>query len=426
MLEILPQKLIQLAAACPFRLYVVGGACRDYITGVFPRRADWDICAPADVGAMKKAALSVGMQVRAEFPATGSLKLFFGEEEYEFTSFRTDIYGSSGHRPEYVRFTDDIYEDAKRRDFKCNAVYYDIGGGEFSDPLGGVEDIKCKKISAVSEPCKLFSEDALRIMRLARFCGELGFTADEQCICAAKKNSFRLADIPAEQLRREMDGILLADKKYGNARGHERALRVLCDTGALFCIFKGFPVVGGRQAEEIILSVGRAPEDLRLAALLQAYCAGGRKEEEYLFDEAAVKRACLSLGYSRRVAERAARVAATAAFDPVCDVPEGELRRFLVTHAELAADALRLKEARGGGGLSFDRWRKLLGRMKEEGVPFSRAELAVSAKDLIAAGVPREKTAAALDFLLLECALDGSFNAKNALLSAAAQRFGIK
>ena len=55
------------------------------------------------------------------------------------------------HTPVKTFFTDDIRLDAKRRDFKCNAVYYDIAKGEICDPLGGAEDIKNKSVSTVAD-----------------------------------------------------------------------------------------------------------------------------------------------------------------------------------------------------------------------------------------------------------------------------------
>ena len=75
-------------------------------------------------------------------------------QKYEFTSFRKEVYPEGGgHNPEYTEFTFDIREDALRRDFKCNAVYYDIAMGEIVDPLKGVWDIKYKILDTVKNIC---------------------------------------------------------------------------------------------------------------------------------------------------------------------------------------------------------------------------------------------------------------------------------
>lgn len=146
---------------------------RDYIAGLVPAVRDWDICAPAPFSRVLECAQSLGFTLTAQYAATGSLKLTFGGVGYEFTSFRTDTYSGCGHAPEKVVFTDDICADARRRDFTCNAVYYDICAGQFVDSLGGIEHIRARKLVPCAPAVKLFSEDARRILRLARFAGNL-------------------------------------------------------------------------------------------------------------------------------------------------------------------------------------------------------------------------------------------------------------
>ena len=127
---------------------------------------------------------------------TSVAKFEFDGKKCEFTSFRKERYADGGgHTPEFTEPTDDIYEDARRRDFKCNAVYYDVTEGEFIDPLGGIEDIKNKILDTVKTPDDVFKSDGLRLMRLARFTGELGFTPTEEVIESAKKYSGNLKDI---------------------------------------------------------------------------------------------------------------------------------------------------------------------------------------------------------------------------------------
>ena len=136
-----PEKLNNLAKSCAFPLYIVGGYVRDAICGIECKAPDIDICAPVSADEFLKVAKECGAQIDAVYRNTGTVKLGFGEEKYEFTCFRSDEYVRGVHTPIKTFFTDDIALDARRRDFKCNAVYYDIAREELCDPLGGIEDI---------------------------------------------------------------------------------------------------------------------------------------------------------------------------------------------------------------------------------------------------------------------------------------------
>ena len=150
MIEILPKKLTELAQSCPFPLYVVGGTCREYLSSSFPLKPDYDICAPVLPEEFAAVAEKLGFTQCAVYKNTGTVKLKADGEEYEFTSFRSDKYVRGVHTPAKIYFTDDIELDARRRDFTCNAVYYDVKAEKFVDPLGGIEDIKRKAVRTVA------------------------------------------------------------------------------------------------------------------------------------------------------------------------------------------------------------------------------------------------------------------------------------
>ena len=140
----LPENLKKLATLCPKPLYAVGGYVRNFlIDGTVS--ADLDIAAPLSTEEIETAARACGFKIVAEYKRTGTAVLFDGARKYEYTRFRTDFYGSGGvHTPTATAFTEDIALDAVRRDFKCNAVYYEIKNGEIVDPLNGVSDIQSK------------------------------------------------------------------------------------------------------------------------------------------------------------------------------------------------------------------------------------------------------------------------------------------
>ncbi|MEA4853662.1 MAG: HD domain-containing protein [Christensenella sp.] len=205
---------------------------------------------------------------------------FAGENyTYEYTAFRKDNYGRGGaHRPQSVVFTEDITEDALRRDFTINALYADAAGTVL-DPTGrGICAIEGKKIEQVTT--ETLSQDALRILRMVRFACELGFSVEKTTYACAKRYVPQLADISAERIRDEFVKILLADAKYGNKDAVLRGLHMLHDLGAFPYIFprlcdgdgvKQNPKYHAHDVmEHALRTCACAPPDIetRLAALL--------------------------------------------------------------------------------------------------------------------------------------------------------------
>ncbi len=398
MKDILPENLKILASRCPFPLYVVGGAVRDFLRGEKKTKPDWDICAPAECGKLKEIALSCGFSANGEYPLTASLKLKRGEDEYEFTSFRTDEYGRSGHAPSAIALTDDIVPDARRRDFTCNAVYYDICAGQFADPLGGMTAIAQKKLVACKPPDILFGEDGERILRLARFTGELGFSADGQTLAAARRCAHMLQPLSPARIWREISRMLICPD-FGAAFG------TLSDCG---CFKYVFPSLFPHDKESIrrhICAVQHLPPDLRLAGLLMPLGGEGAKNEVSRYP----------LSKSER--EKLRRLITCAAYDG------GELPCFIAGCRDilpevcvLAASAGREKEAQ--------KWQREYDRLRRGGVPMELCELEVRGDELIACGVPAEKAGKTLELLLKAC-LEGRLeNSRKELIEAALEACG--
>ena len=198
--KLLPKKLNTLASVLNKPLYVVGGACRDFLADLKRADSDWDVCAPLSAETVCAAAEGVGFNITAVYKNTGTVLMSADGEDYEFTSFRTDRYVRGKHSPEEVFFTDDIESDARRRDFKCNAVYYDIVAQKFVDPLGGIKDIEDKKVTTVVSAKKVFGEDGLRLMRLCRIAAQVGFTPTEACLDGARENCALIGEIAKERI----------------------------------------------------------------------------------------------------------------------------------------------------------------------------------------------------------------------------------
>ncbi len=234
MKNILPKNFIILAKTMPKPLYVVGGAVRNFlIDGSLS--TDIDLAGAIPTADFVKTLNEFGIKERAVYPRTGTVMFSDGAYHYEYTAFRRDKYNGGEHLPEVSEFTEDIGEDALRRDFKCNAIYYDVKKDKIIDLLGGASDIKNKTLSTVCEPDKVFSVDGLRLMRLARFAGELNFQPTYEVIQSAKKYADNILDISPERIFNELKMILVSDCKYtfSDPIGHYNALKILDHTRVL-------------------------------------------------------------------------------------------------------------------------------------------------------------------------------------------------
>lgn len=442
MVEILPQKLKELAAACSFPLYVVGGTCREYLSSSFPLKPDYDICAPVQPEEFAAVAEKLGFEKCAVYKNTGTVKLKTEGQEYEFTSFRSDKYVRGMHTPAKIFFTDDIELDARRRDFTCNAVYYDVRGEKFVDPLGGIEDIRRKTVRTVAPAEKVFGEDGLRLMRLARVSGATGFRPDAECIEGAKANCRLLKDISAERIYGELRAILHADGTYGVKYGQYAALCIMRDTGVLGILFPELSLGAGmtqRQdfhmydvLEHSLRCVMYAPGDIRLAALLhdvgKPYCkiTSGNYHNHEVEGARIAREICERLKVPKKLADETIKLIELHMYDVDCKARESKIRRMIVSNRDIFFKLAELKQADYSAcrdDLSeapvITKWREIYGNMVAEGVPFNLRELKVKGDELIAAGIPRAKCGRVLDRLLLECAALPQLNERNKLIITA-------
>lgn len=440
--KILPEKLKALAAECGFPLYVVGGACRDFLAGLESERRDWDICAPAEAEKVGRAALACGFRVDAVYSNTGTVKLSADGEEYEFTCFRSDEYVRGRHRPEKIYFTTDISLDARRRDFKCNAVYYDVMRGEFIDPLGGIADIKGRVLSTVAPAEKVFGEDGLRLMRLCRQAAQTGFYPDEQCLCGAEKNSPLISDISAERIWAELNLILHADSAYGVKYGQYVGLELLNRTGVLRYILPELAAGDGMPQrsdfhdhdvlEHSLRCVKYSDDSIRLAALLHDVGKPERKATSGKFagheqsGESIVRQIGARLRVPKKLTQLTARLTLLHMYDLDCRTREGKVRRFIVENNDILPALLLLKQADYSAckddlstAPGVEKWKKIYRKMKNEGVPMSLKELAVRGDTLIGAGICPDEVGGILNRLLIDCAQNARLNERQKLVASA-------
>lgn len=444
MQTIIPQKLTTLAQHLPTSLYVVGGAVRDFLANLTPKGSrDWDICAPLSPEKFIPIAQSLHFTVQASYKNTGTVKL--KDEtgaEYEYCCFRSDEYARGTHRPTNVYFTDDIRLDATRRDFTCNAVYYDIAKNKYVDPLNGIPAIKEKRLTTVAAADKVFGEDGLRLMRLARQVATLGFTPDDTCIKGAQNNCALIEDISPERIFTELRAILFADEKYGVKYGHYRGLKTLELIGVLDKIlpelalgkdmkqradFHNYTVL-----EHSLRATLYADINIRFAALLhdvgKPFCAiRDGSSHAHPIEGARIAREILTrLRAPNHLIAETETLVALHMYDLDGKTSENKLRRFLVEHYPVLPKLLQVKQADFSGckddtsiAPTCKRWTALLEKMKNENVPFTLKQLAVKGNDLLSAGLPAHRLSNILHKLLLHTATNPKDNEQAKLIKLA-------
>jgi len=194
-----------------FEAYIVGGCIRDFLRGVEPK--DWDITTSAKPEEIQKFFPDSFYENNFLTVTVRTKSKKSGLQEIEVTTYRSEAKYSDKRHPDQVKFAKNLEEDLARRDFTVNAiaVYIDGQKKEIIDPFSGQKDLKNKIIKTVGNPEERFSEDALRMLRAARFSTTLGFRIEEDTAKAIKKNSPWIEAISKERIRDEFLKIIMAD-----------------------------------------------------------------------------------------------------------------------------------------------------------------------------------------------------------------------
>ena len=208
------------------KLFVVGGAVRDAILGKNPK--DFDLATdakPDEVLAIAKKGGLKTYEVGKQF----GVVIVAG---HEIATFRQDV--GKGRRPSSDDYTD-IEGDVKRRDLTINALFYDLDRGEIVDLVGGIADLKKKKIRTVGKPIERFDEDPLRKMRALRFQGALGGKLGKETEKALRQNP-SLKGVSKERIRDEFV------KSIRKAKSTKKYLQLADSLGFTKQILPGFQV----------------------------------------------------------------------------------------------------------------------------------------------------------------------------------------
>jgi poly(A) polymerase len=183
-----------------------GGCVRDRLMGVEPH--DYDIATDARPEVVQKL-FPRTIAVGAHF---GVIVVLWNGFEFQVATFRNDGQYIDGRHPESVSFASPE-EDAARRDFTVNGLFYDPIAGRLIDYVGGQRDLAAKLLRAIGNPCDRFREDRLRMLRAARFATTLGFDLDPQTWRAVCENAPHIHEVSAERIREELMKILLSPRR---------------------------------------------------------------------------------------------------------------------------------------------------------------------------------------------------------------------
>lgn len=374
-----------------YEAYAVGGCVRDMLLGFEPK--DTDIATDALPEQVK--AVFAGFDTIDTGLKHGTVTVVIRRVPFEITTYRVDGGYTDRRRPDSVRFSRSLREDAARRDFTMNAIAYSPGdGGRLIDYYGGAKDIEQKTIRCVGDAEKRFKEDALRILRALRFMSALGFVIGPGTDAALRRAAPLAAAVSAERIYSELVKLLCgkaAEKvllRYGDVAG-----TVLPELGAF-----------RRQSpglwEHTARTVGRVPAEAvpRLAAL---FCdAGGQAAES------ALRRL-----KADNAARRGVRAVLLAAGGDIRPEPAAIKRAFCRYSPQAVISAARLKEAgasaAGADAVAYGRAAALARDILARGECWSLAQLALNGRDLKALGVPEGEETGRILRVLLGDVIDG-------------------
>ncbi len=240
-----------------FSAYVVGGAVRDLLLGIEPK--DFDIATdarPEQIKPLFRRALIIGRRFRL-------VHVMLGPETVEVSTFRAAD-PDTAEKDEHGRvLRDNVFgtqqEDARRRDFTVNALYFDPTTEEVVDFHGGLADLKKRVLRVIGEPVTRYREDPVRMLRAVRLAAKLGLTLDAATREPIRELAPLMERVPPARLFDEMLKLLLS--------GHASAcLRQLREVGLHKGLLPLLDVILEQPLGERFVTLALAQTDERVLA----------------------------------------------------------------------------------------------------------------------------------------------------------------
>ncbi|PKL50894.1 MAG: hypothetical protein CVV39_00830 [Planctomycetes bacterium HGW-Planctomycetes-1] len=241
-----------------FEALLAGGCVRDMLCGKKPK--DYDVVTgakPAEVCRLFRRTIKVG----AKF---GVIIVLADKHQIEVATFRAETGYSDGRRPDNVSFTC-AKEDALRRDFTINGMFYDPLKKDVIDYVGGRRDLKKKTIRTIGKPAERFSEDYLRMLRAVRFSAQLDFKVEKNTLNAVRKYSTNIVKISGERIAMELESLFAAAKR-------QKGVKLLIETGLAKKIF---PIFKSKSKAQFAVKVFEfLPRQITFELAVAAFFAG--------------------------------------------------------------------------------------------------------------------------------------------------------
>jgi tRNA nucleotidyltransferase/poly(A) polymerase len=244
-----------------YQALLAGGCVRDMLLG---RAAnDYDVAtdaAPQEVTKLFRRTLKVG----AKF---GVVIVLLEDRQVEVATFRTETGYADGRHPTAVKFAD-AREDAGRRDFTINGMFYDPIEQKVIDYVDGQADLKKQIVRTIGKAEQRFGEDFLRMLRAVRFAAQLGFTIEPKTYSAICDGANNITKISGERIAVELEAILVSPNRSKGAT-------LLFETGLAEAIFPGLPAENAGFGIKVLAQL-RKKVDFALA--IAAFFAGCETE----------------------------------------------------------------------------------------------------------------------------------------------------
>ncbi len=424
---------IQALEAAGFTAYAVGGCVRDAVLGLTPH--DYDLCTNARPQQMCQI-FSHRTLIRSG-EKHGTIGVVVDGDVIEITTFRTEGAYSDSRHPDWVAFVDALTEDLARRDFTMNAMAYSPREG-ITDPWGGRDDLKKGILRCVGDPQARFREDALRILRCARFAARFHLTVEPATQTAMEELAPLMDNLARERVFSELCQLV----QTASAEDILRFAPVLAQAIPELKACIGFQQHTPHHAYDVFTHTAYvtgavAPKlSLRWAALLHdvgkpACFTLDEKNQGHFYGHADVSAQMadnILLGLKAPTALRQEVVALIRRHMTLLEPEKKTLRRWLNRLGEPALlELLALQQADMGSkgtGIpremeQFPRLRQLLLEIQEENTCLHMKDLAVNGTDLMALGIaPGPKLGQKLNWLLEQVLDEKLPNEKSALLQA--------
>jgi tRNA nucleotidyltransferase/poly(A) polymerase len=254
-------KIVRRLRSEGFEALFAGGCVRDML---LKRRAkDYDVATsavPNKVMGIFRRTLKVG----AKF---GVVIVLDGKEQIEVATFRSESGYADGRHPGHVEFST-AREDAIRRDFTINGMFFDPVKRKVIDYVGGRKDLRKKLIRTIGKAQERFEEDYLRMLRAVRFSTQLDFAIEPATYRAIRKTAGEIKKISGERISVELEGIL---EDANRAAGLELLIR----SKLAGQIFKGF---SGQKSKTAVMVLSELPRRIGFALGLTCVFAGCSSE----------------------------------------------------------------------------------------------------------------------------------------------------